>query len=76
MCSYIPQGGSTKQGITYGMEENIGIGVPECSLFMRDLDASKLEMLSSEIGLSEAIPMAGKLLEGKVRGRVLVDISR
>jgi acrylyl-CoA reductase (NADPH) len=42
----------------------------------RDLDASKLEMLSSEIGLSEAIPVAGKLLEGKVRGRVLVDISR
>lgn len=42
----------------------------------RDLDASKLEMLSSEIGLSEAIPVAGDLLEGKVRGRVLVDISR
>ena len=42
----------------------------------RDLDASKLEMLSSEIGLSEAITVAGELLEGKVRGRVLVDISR
>ena len=42
----------------------------------RDLDASKLEMLSSEIGLSEAIPVAGDLLDGKVRGRVLVDISR
>jgi len=42
----------------------------------RDLDASKLEMLSHEIGLSEAIPVAGELLEGKVRGRVLVDISR
>jgi len=42
----------------------------------RDLDASKLEMLSNEIGLSEAIPVAGDLLEGKVRGRVLVDISR
>jgi acrylyl-CoA reductase (NADPH) len=42
----------------------------------RDLDASKLEMLSHEIGLSEAIAVAGELLEGKVRGRVLVDISR
>nr|CAA6829684.1 MAG: Alcohol dehydrogenase (EC [uncultured Thiotrichaceae bacterium] len=41
-----------------------------------DLDASKLEMLSNEIGLSEAIPAAGGLIEGKVRGRVLVDISR
>lgn len=42
----------------------------------RDLDASKLEMLSSEIGLSEAIAAASDLLEGKIRGRVLVDISR
>lgn len=42
----------------------------------RDLDASKLEMLSHEIGLSEAIHVAGELLEGKVKGRVLVDISR
>jgi len=42
----------------------------------RDLDASKLEMICSEIGLSEAIATAGNLLEGKVRGRVLVDISR
>ncbi|WML91832.1 MDR family oxidoreductase [Thiothrix lacustris] len=42
----------------------------------RDLDATKLEMLSHEIGLTEAMQVAGELLEGKVRGRVLVDISR
>ena len=42
----------------------------------RDLDASKLEMISREIGLSEAIAVAGQLLEGKVRGRVIVDINR
>ncbi len=42
----------------------------------RDLDISKLEMLSREIGLSEAIPVAAELLAGRVRGRVLVDISR
>lgn len=42
----------------------------------RDLDISRLEMLSREIGLSEAIPVAAELLEGRVRGRVLVDISR
>ncbi|MBL6999547.1 MAG: oxidoreductase [Gammaproteobacteria bacterium] len=42
----------------------------------RDLDAAKLEMICTEIGLSEAIAVAGDLLEGKVRGRVLVDISR
>lgn len=42
----------------------------------RDLDTSKLEMLSREIGLSEAITAAGELLKGEIRGRVLVDISR
>lgn len=42
----------------------------------RDLDPGKLEMLSHEIGLSEAIPTAHKLLAGEIRGRVLVDISR
>ncbi len=42
----------------------------------QDLDPSKLEMLSHEIGLSEAIDAAGKLLAGEIRGRVLVDISR
>lgn len=42
----------------------------------RDLDASKLEVLSSEIGLSEAVTVAGELLEGKRRGRILVDINR
>ncbi len=42
----------------------------------RDLDASKLEMLSREIGLSEAIAVAGDMMDGKLQGRVLVDISR
>ncbi|TVT55332.1 MAG: oxidoreductase [Sedimenticola thiotaurini] len=42
----------------------------------RDLDVSKLEQIHQEIGLSEAIEVAGKLLAGEVRGRMLVDISR
>ena len=42
----------------------------------RDLDVSRLEMLSREIGLTEAIAVAGDFMNGKVRGRVLVDISR
>lgn len=41
----------------------------------RDLNAAKLEMLSRQIGLSEAIPVASELLEGKVRGRVIVDVN-
>ena len=41
-----------------------------------DLDLSKLSVISHEIGLSEAIPTASKLLEGQVRGRVVVDVNR
>lgn len=41
-----------------------------------DLDLSKLEMIGREIPLSEAIPAAAELLDGKVRGRVIVDVNR
>lgn len=41
-----------------------------------DLDLSKLGSMTQEIGLAEAIPMAARLLEGKVRGRVVVDVNR
>lgn len=42
----------------------------------RDLDIAKLDEITSEIGLSEAIKTGASLLEGKVRGRVVVDIGR
>lgn len=42
----------------------------------RDLDVSKLESLTSEIGLSEAVAKAGELMAGQVRGRVVVDVNR
>lgn len=41
-----------------------------------DLDVSKLEMISNEVGLSEAIPAATKLINGDIRGRVIVDVNR
>ena len=41
-----------------------------------DLDISKLEMISNEISLSEAIPHALKLVNGEIRGRVIVDVNR
>jgi acrylyl-CoA reductase (NADPH) len=41
-----------------------------------DLDISKLEMISNEISLSEAIPAASKLINGEIRGRVIVDVNR
>ncbi|MGC1523346.1 MAG: MDR family oxidoreductase [Steroidobacteraceae bacterium] len=42
----------------------------------RDLDVDKLEFLTEEIGLSQVIDRAAGFLEGKVRGRVVVDTSR
>jgi acrylyl-CoA reductase (NADPH) len=41
-----------------------------------DLDIAKLELITNEINLAEAIPMAAQLIEGKVRGRVVVDVNR
>ena len=42
----------------------------------RDLDLAKLGLMTHEIPLAEAIPVAAQLLEGKVRGRVVVDVNR
>lgn len=41
-----------------------------------DLDMSKLEAMTREIGLSQVIEVAAELLQGKVRGRVVVDVAR
>lgn len=42
----------------------------------RDLDIGKLDAISREISLGEAIGVAAEILEGKVRGRVVVDVNR
>lgn len=42
----------------------------------QDLDIAKLETITEEIGLSEVIPAGEKIVEGQVRGRLVVDISR
>ncbi len=39
-----------------------------------DLDRGKLEAMTREIGLSEVIGVAGTILEGRVRGRIVVKI--
>jgi acrylyl-CoA reductase (NADPH) len=41
-----------------------------------DLDTSVLDSLTNEVGLSEALDVARDLLDGKVRGRTVVDTSR
>lgn len=42
----------------------------------RDLDASVLDAIAHEVGLEEAIAAAGKLMDGTVRGRIVVDVNR
>jgi acrylyl-CoA reductase (NADPH) len=42
----------------------------------RDLDIDKLELLTQEAGLSQVIDYAAGLLEGRIRGRIVVDTSR
>ena len=46
------------------------------SRLARDLDKSLLAPITRTIGLEEAIPVAGELLAGRVRGRVVVDVNR
>lgn len=41
-----------------------------------DLDIEKLEKISRVVGLSEAIPLASKLMKGEVRGRIIVDVNQ
>jgi acrylyl-CoA reductase (NADPH) len=42
----------------------------------RDLEIAKLDAITREIGLEEALGVADELLDGKVRGRVVVDVNR
>lgn len=42
----------------------------------RDLDPAKLEAITHEIALAQAIGAAGDVLAGRVRGRLVVDVSR
>ena len=42
----------------------------------QDLDVTKLDLMTHEIGLGEAVATAAALLEGTVRGRVVVDVNR
>jgi acrylyl-CoA reductase (NADPH) len=42
----------------------------------RDLEMKTLELLVEEISLAQAIDRAGLFLEGRVRGRIVVDVNR
>jgi len=42
----------------------------------RELDVDALDTIAEEIALAEAIDAAGRLMDGKVRGRIVVDVNR
>jgi len=42
----------------------------------RDLDVAKLEAMTREVGLNDAIGLGAQILAGQVRGRVVVDVNR
>jgi acrylyl-CoA reductase (NADPH) len=61
-----------------------GIDSVQCPLKLRaeawrrldlDLDRAKLAAITGEIGLAEVIERAGTILEGRVRGRIVVKIG-
>jgi acrylyl-CoA reductase (NADPH) len=39
-----------------------------------DLDRGKLEMMTTQIGLSDVIDTAGSILDGRIRGRIVVKV--
>ncbi|QIG80727.1 acrylyl-CoA reductase (NADPH) [Stakelama tenebrarum] len=50
---------------------------PAWDRLAKDLDPSLLELIAGkEIGLSDAIGAAGDLIDGKVRGRIVVDVNK
>jgi acrylyl-CoA reductase (NADPH) len=45
------------------------------SRLARDLDAGTLESVASDISLADAVGVAGDVLAGKVKGRLVVDVN-
>ena len=52
---------------------NLAVNV---SSVARDLDGAALDVIATEIGLADAIATAAELLQGKVRGRVVVNVNK
>jgi acrylyl-CoA reductase (NADPH) len=62
----------------------LGIDSVQCPLTLRtqawnrlesDLDRAKMAAMTSEIGLAQVIDVAPRILEGQVRGRIVVKIG-
>jgi acrylyl-CoA reductase (NADPH) len=68
------------RGITlYGIDSVMapsGQRIEAWKRLAKTLDIAKLESNTAEISLAEAVAFGAKLLEGRVRGRVVVDVNR
>jgi acrylyl-CoA reductase (NADPH) len=53
-----------------------GVRVEAWSRLARDLDLKKLARTTQVVGLSEVSDVAKRIVEGKIRGRMVVDVNR
>ncbi|CUU54678.1 putative quinone oxidoreductase, YhdH/YhfP family [Parafrankia irregularis] len=62
-----------------GIDSVMAPSTPRLAAWSRlaaDLDPKALELIAEEIALGDVIAAAGQLLDGKVRGRIVVDVNR
>lgn len=68
------------RGVTLAGIDSVQCPLPErreaWTRLASDLDLEKLALATREIGLSQAVPAARDLLDGRIRGRLVVDVRR
>ena len=68
------------RGITlYGIDSVMAkpsVRMPAWERLARDLDLAKLDAITAEIGLDDAVQAGADILAGRVRGRLVVDVNR
>jgi acrylyl-CoA reductase (NADPH) len=68
------------RGITlYGIDSVMAkpsVRMPAWERLARDLDLAKLDAITTEIGLAQALQAGADILAGRVRGRLVVDVNR
>ncbi|AHG65672.1 acrylyl-CoA reductase (NADPH) [Advenella mimigardefordensis] len=69
------------RGITLAGIDSVHCPVPQrqeaWDRLSKELDPAKLALIGSRtVGLSDVIPLASQILDGKVRGRIVVDVNR
>lgn len=67
------------RGVTlYGIDSvmaPLDVRQPAWARLARDLDANALEAVATDVKLADAVGVAGDLLAGKVKGRIVVDVN-